>query len=666
MHRSSVILSEVDLRDAVKYISGQDKFIFDVEAQGANRGHPHLAELSWMSLAAKGICVTIPFAHPIGSKIIGETREIRKYKTGKKKGQEYFHAVPEYEEPPKQLSRMSVFDILRPLFWKPGIIKGGYGGLYDLVSTHKYFGETVPPPYTDPLIKRWLLNENLRGQLGLKDQAEMIFGVKYDISSAGACIEKVPFNEACYYTYSDAKWAFLLDEFADPQIDAENLRSVLDLEMNVLEVLTGMQLRGVRMDVPHLRELESRLGAQVTAAESAVYSAAGRKFNMNSPKQKQVLLYGPKSEGNQGLRPWKITKTGAKKKKAGKELSIHDYSTDASVLASYPGNKVAQTLSEYAIVDKILNTYVRGWLGDGEDKESIIFSDHLHTDFVQYGTVTGRFSSRAPNIQNIPRPFSVLGRSVRSSFTAEPGGKLIIADYSQMELVILAHYLEQGRLWDAFMNNIDPHLMTAAMVLGKEPVLSPPGEEEDNPEWVTKAERQDLGKTLGFAVVYGAGLGKIASMAKITPERAKEVLKKHAEMFPEIHDFRDYVISEAKSRNPNHITTLMGRKRRVPGLRSRDDGIRMGAERQVFNSLIQGGLADLIKLAMVRFNRMAPEGVNLIMTIHDELVATAPAEMAEEAARIMEEAMTGPEIQAYLKVPMKIEMHICDRWDEAK
>jgi len=196
--------------------------------------------------------------------------------------------------------------------------------------------------------------------------------------------------------------------------------------------------------------------------------------------------------------------------------------------------------------------------------------------------------------------------------------------------------------------------MTASRVLGK------------RPEDVTKVERQDMGKTLGFAVVYGAGIGKVASMAHVTPSRAKEILAEHERQFPEIYMFREAVLDLASGRKDPYIRTLMGRKRRVPELHSRDQGKRMGAERQTFNSLIQGGAADLIKFAMVRVDAMLPSDISLTMTVHDELILASPEEKSQEAARILNEAMTGPRIQALVRVPLKADVHVVDRWCDAK
>jgi len=645
--KSSVILNEADLQEAVSYFRKQKKIVFDVEAMGDNRGVPHLSQLSWISLATSGSAVTVPFAHPIGDKVIDYKPEPRYYKSGTRKGQAYKTPlmVPVYDEPPKQISTGNVFEILKPLFWEPGLIKEGHGFLYDLTATKKYYGEIIPPPYGDTIIKQWLLNENMIGRLGLKDLVIKYYKDDYDTDNSGKKIETVPFSKAAKYTYLDAKYTWLLSEKFDPMLDAENLRNIYDIEMGVLGALVRMQLHGAKVDIEALKELQIRLKEETLKAEQEVYLAAGHTFNLNSPKQKQVVLYQ-----EQKLKPWKLTKGGKKKQ----STSITDYSTDDDVLASYPDNKVAVALREHGDLSKLLNTYVEGWLGNDE-KDSIIYSDHIHADFVQYGTVTGRFSCRKPNLQNIPRPYTDLGKLVRGAFISETGGQLVVADYSQIELVVLAHYIGKGKLFEAFQQGIDPHTMTAAMVLSK------------RPEDVTKEERQDLGKTLGFAVVYGAGLGKVASMAKITTKRAKEVLATHAEMFPEIHAFKNEVIRTTRSRKPQpYLTTLLGRKRRIMGINSMDEGFRMGAERQAFNSLIQGGAADIIKLAMVRLDRTLPDGVALILTIHDELVVAAPNNKVDETVAVMREAMIGEGIQKYLKVPLSIDIKPCERWSEAK
>jgi len=652
-----VILTEDSLRLAVNYFLTRDSFSFDVESSGDYRDQPHLASISWISLATYGCCIVIPLDHPIGTKVIGTKKVPMKYKTGKKIGETYFKAVPEYEGPPEQLDLALVFGILAPLFSHPKIVKTGHDVIYDLVVVSKYLGFVPVPPYFDTKIAFWTLNEN-RMRNGLKEWTEERYDHKYDFENVGKCAESHPFDTVAYYSYCDSKFDWLHYKWLKQQIADQGLQKIYDLEMNILNVLIGMRLSGVRIDVEKLKQLRADLRVEVVQLEGNIYAAAGKKFNINSNPQKQQILFGKKSEGNQGLKPWKLTAKGREIKDANGKLELIHYSTDDEVLASYPDNPLAHAMREYGDVSKILSTYVESWLGT-EDEPAKIYDGRIHAGFLQYGTVTGRFSCRSPNLQNLPRSSSDMGKMIRDVFISEPGGKLVVADYSQIELVILAHYIGEGKLYEAFMQGIDPHTMTAAMVLGKDPAD------------VSKVERQDLGKTLGFAVVYGAGLGKVASMAHITFDEAKRVLKTHERMFPEIHQFKQDVLDLARSRQPvPYITTLMGRKRRVPDLNMEDTYFNrkyiMGAERQTFNSLIQGGAADLIKLAMVRLDATLPDEAKLVLSVHDELAITAPDGMVFEVENTVREAMTGAGIQKLVRVPLRIDLHTGDRWGDIK
>lgn len=801
-----VILRETDLRKAVAYFLTQDSFVFDIEGQGDYRDQPHIADISWISLATNGCCITVPMMHERGEEN-GTTKVPEIYKTGKKIGQIYMKTVPTFDQAPEQIERSRVFEILEPLFSSTTIAKAGHDVLYDIVGVSKYLGFIPPPPYNDTKIGKWLLNENNRRNTWLKEIIEDTYEVRYDHEGIGKCVESYPFSTVSYYSYSDAKWDWLVLQDVLRELESQGLMSIYNLEMHVLNVMCGMRVAGVSIDVPRLKEIREELKERLVKSEAEIYQAAGKKFNIGSNLQKTEILFGPESDGNQGLKPWKLTKTGMDLKKAGKlpnPVPLKYWSTDDAVMESYPDNRLCCAFRDHGDIAKILSTYVESWLGNDEDLPKVIDSK-IYAGFQQYGTVTGRFSCvsadtlvesprdmskfpdgipiteiktgdwvyafdhkrelrlrkvvwcgqtgvkktlivtaenseghqkkirvtpehlimlrngdwraaehlmhapgelielysgkldyrvisiedgpvepvwdmeveelhnfiangicvhncRAPNLQNLPRSSSELGKMIRDVFIAEPGGKLVVADYSQMELVILAHYIGEGKLYEAFMQGIDPHLMTAAMVLGREPRISGPGD-----GGVTPVERQDLGKTLGFAVVYGAGLGKVSSMAHISFDEAKRVLKMHEKMFPEVHEFKQDVIDLARSRKPvPYITTLLGRKRRIPELNSSNDKLRMGAERQMFNSLIQGGLADLIKLAMIRLDATLPDEAKLVLTVHDEVVVSCPDSMVTEVENLVREAMTGPGIQKYLRVPMKIEMHSGDSWGECK
>jgi DNA polymerase I-like protein with 3'-5' exonuclease and polymerase domains len=655
-----LILDEYSLREAVNYFLTQDAFSFDVEAAYDFRDDPNRNTLTWISLATHGCCIVIPMGHEKGEET-GTTKVTAYYKTGQKAGQPYNKTVKTYSPPPDQLDRSTVFEILKPLFASTSIIKSGYDMIYDLISVAKHIGFVPPPPYFDPKIAFWLVDEN-RFTRGLKEMTEFRYDFKYDFENVGKCVEAFPFSIVSWYSFCDSKFDFFHYLYLKEELAKQNLESVFSLEMDVLNVLIGMRMEGAPVDVEKIRELRDRLTKELAVVEADLYRAAGRKFNMNSPMQKQDILFGPKDKGGQGLKPFKLTDGGKKAKKLGQQLTIRHYSTDDTVLETFQGNAVVDKLREYGDISKILTTYVGSWLGDAENEPKIV-DGKIYAGFLQYGTVTGRFSSRKPNLQNIPRSSTELGKLIRSVFIAEPGRTLICADYSQIELVVLAHYLEEGALYDGFLQGIDPHTMTAAMVLGKEPFIT----KSLGDGGITKEERQYYGKTFNFAIVYGAGINKIASMARIDNREAKKILVRHEQMFPEIYDFKNGVISYARKRKPEpYVTTLMGRRRRVPELNSNDQTIRMGAERQLFNSLIQGGAADVMKYAMPRVDVFLPDECRIHLTVHDELVVSAPNHLVDRAVQAMYDGMTGPGIQKFLKVPLKIDLHTGQSWEEVK
>jgi DNA polymerase I-like protein with 3'-5' exonuclease and polymerase domains len=407
-----------------------------------------------------------------------------------------------------------------------------------------------------------------------------------------------------------------------------------------------MRLAGAHVDVPRLIELREELSIEREEREKLVFKAAGCKFNLNSPQQKQKILFGSKRDGGQGLKPWKLTDTGKKQKKAGEEIT--GWSTDDEALESFPTNPVAVSLREYNEVHKLLSTYVLAYLGDeAKGKDPQIYDDRIHADFVQYGTNTRRFSCRDPNLQNIPRPDTDLGKLIRGVWCADPGWKLIVGDYGQIELVIFAHFCGSGALYDGFMEGLDPHSVTAEKL---------------------DIVRQ-MGKTLNFSMSYGAGMYKVASMLGVDVDLAREILKSHRREFPEIYELKDYIVEVCRSRKPvPYVRTMLGGLRRLPDINSSQDGLRYRAERQAVSAVIQGSAADLIKLAMVRADSMLADipGAHLVLTVHDEIVLTAPEEHAEQAADVLHEAMLGPDIQKLVKVPLTSDIKIVDRWSEAK
>lgn len=644
LHTPTITTPE-DLAREVEYFSQFDEFAFDVEAWGPDRGVPTQAIVNWMSMSTYGRSIVIPMGHPNGSTLISRATRKKNRETGK------FDPIPAvYDEPPEQMLPSEVFDIVRPLFFSDRV-KVAHNATYDLIATAKYFGEPAPPAYADTIVMQWLLNENMQ-QKGLKDLTRKYFGVDYDEEHVGRCVEAHPFWKVAHYAFMDSKYTwFHYLNFRD-QLADEGLNDVFALEMDVLEVLVSMGLTGARVDVAAIEALREDLSQRVVESEAKIYQAAGQRFNINSVPQKQKILFGPKSEGGQGLKPKKETDTGAP-------------STAADVLELYPSNKLCQALLEYAEYNKLLGTYVLGYLGVEDDpkKPCRIFDGKVHADFVQYGTVTGRFSCREPNLQNIPRPGTELGTKIRGLFIAGPGEKLVVADYAQIEMVLFGHFCGHGRLYEGLHKGMDPHSATAAALGGYNPEVFMEMVRADDPE--AKRLRQ-AAKGVNFAVVYGAGPDKVASMAGVSVAEAKKFLKTHQEAFPEVYRLKNAIIKKCRSRRPPHITTLLGRKRRLPTIFASDRGVAGKAERQAVNSLVQGSAADLIKLAMVRLHRALPDDMKLSLSVHDELVVVCPEEKADECVAIMREAMLGEDIQALIKTPLNSDIKVVDRWSEAK
>lgn len=690
-----IITTEEQLEEAVEYFMQYDAFAFDTEGMGPYSLIPKKTELTWISLATHGRAIAIPFGHPTGNTLLRKATRKKNPITKK------FDPVPAlYSPPPPQLRPSQVFAALRRLFFSDRR-KIGANLPFDLVSIAKYYdGEIVPGPYSDVIVDQWLLDENFEARVkslktgkyyfvpkkGLKELTENYFGVKYDTEEVGKDITKHLFKTVGKYAVLDAKYTWILDRFFRPRIAPADLEGTLAMEEKLIGVVSRMSAAGAPANAKRFAELRVEFQERVVKAQAAVYKAAGKKFDVGSVQQKQQILYGSKHSGDQGLKPIKLTPGGKKKRFNGQELTIRDYSTDIESLEPHADNRVVQALVAHAEVDKLLG-YLNKYLGDPvKGTPCIIFDGHIYGQFKQYGTVTGRFSSSEPNLQNIPA-HGEDGMRFREGFEAAPGWKVVVADYGQIELRVLAHYIGHGRLYDGFMAGIDAHTSTAAAVYGV------------RVELVTKEMRQTA-KGLNFAVVFGAGPAKVAAMAGITIAEAKKFLKRHAELFPEIYRFIRGVVERCRSRETPHIRTMSGQFRRLPEitrtgalaaarrtfkgerytekqLESRAWGIQSKAERQAVNSLIQGSAAYLIKLAMIRVDeafesdyaahgKNSDDRIQLVLTVHDELMAVAPDHRVEDAKKMLEEAMLGEVMQGLLRVPLESEVKAAQTWAGAK
>ena len=665
----NIITTKEQLDELVAYYLQQDCFAYDVESVGPHRGITVLNEVLWISLATHGRGDVIPMGHPNGE-FEGEafpltpTGQLRKdeglsiresdYSKDKRK------AVTTYGSPPAQLFPKEVFTALKPLMFGTERTLVGHNLVFDLTSLAKYYEGQVPTgPYFDTMIASFLYDNKNKNKCSLDDCLEREFGY-HMVKGVGKEVEKYSFNTVAKYSYLDAKYTFMLyKNVLQKKLEEGQLTNVMKLEMSVLRVLCAMKLEGAPIDTDQLQVLHDQLEINIEKARSDVYRIAGKIFNINSNPEKQVLLFSSKSEGGQGLKPKILTDKGKKKDEEKLPLEVSDYSVSGPALELFrESNELVKALLEYADVNKLLTTYVIPYLG-GEitrtsngkskvsQKESLLINGKIHCDFVQHGAETGRFSSRNPNLQNIPAPEDPekvpvdkqYGRMLRNLFAAPKGYKLVVADYSQIEPRVIASMAKDPIMLDNYLNGRD--------------IYTTVGD--------TMGVNRKAGKALVLAMAYGVGPDKIASQIGCTLNEAKKLLDDFSEKFTAVNRYRSLVIGTTRQRG--YVTTLLGRRRYLPEITSRNFGEKSGAERQAFNTRIQGSAADIIKLAMVRAYDMIPKEARLLLTVHDELVTLTPDSMAEETAFAIRAAMEGINL---LDVPLIADLTTVQKWGEAK
>jgi DNA polymerase I-like protein with 3'-5' exonuclease and polymerase domains len=657
----NIITNKEQLAEMVAYYLEQDSFAFDVETVGTHRGIPAVNEVLWISLATHGRGDVIPMGHPNGDFVelirpltgVGQKRleagmPIRDtdYSSDDKKATKVFTSGPE------QLFPAEVFEALKPLMFHPNILKIGHNLGFDLSSVAKYYNNTPPSkPYFDTLMASFLYDNKNRGKLGLDDclQRELGFSMQKGI---GHKVEDYSFDEVAKYAYLDAKYTFLLWKVLINKLEESDVVRVMKLEMDVLEVLCYMKLEGTHIDIESLKALNIQLESEIEEAKAHAYSVVGQVFNMNSNSEKQYLLYGPKEEGCRGLKVSQLTGTGQKNAIAlGAEGLTHkDYSVNAAALEELRSkDEFVDALVTYADLNKLQSTYVIPYLGGEvvktvngkskiETRESMLVNGKLYADFIQWGAETGRFSSRNPNLQNIPNPeASENGKAIRNLFIAPEGYKLIVADYSQIEPRVIAAMSKDPIMMDNYLTGGDLYT-TVGNTVGVD---------------------RKAGKVLVLAMAYGVGPDKISSQIGCTVQEAKALLNAFAEKFPSVSKYKQTVVGVARKKG--YVTTIMGRRRYLPDINSRVMKFRSSSERQAFNTRIQGSAADIIKLAMIRAYERLPKEAKLILTVHDELVTIAPDSFVDQAKEAIRDAMEGINL---LPIPLISDINVVQRWGE--
>jgi DNA polymerase-1 len=532
---------------------------------------------------------------------------------------------------PDQLGVDWVFDKLKPILEDPKIKKVGQNIKYDFIVL-KNEGVQLQGIAFDTMLASYLLNPSSRAHnmdaLALEYLGHTTIKYKDVVGTASKEIgfDQVQIDRATEYAAEDADITWRLYEELSGLLKGDDLKIFEKLELPLLEVLGDMELQGMALDKPHLQKLSQRIHLLLTEQEKEIYELAGEQFNINSPKQLSVILF-EKLE----LPVIKKTKTG--------------YSTDVSVLEELSAeHELPEVILLYRQLAKLKSTYV-----DALQEEIFGKTVRVHTSFNQSVAATGRLSSSNPNLQNIPIR-TEMGREIRKSFIAEENNKILSADYSQVELRVLAHMSEDDSLIDAFINGEDIHTRTAVEIFG------------------TTAERLDaqarrMAKAVNFGIVYGLSAFGLSRQLKIFPKEAKKFIDKYFELYKNVKIYMERTVEDA--RDIGYTLTLMNRKRYLPDLNSKNRQAREAAERIAINSPVQGSAADLIKLAMINLDReIAQKKLNsrMILQVHDELVFECPSEEEEEMRALVKKEM---EEVMPLKVPLVVDIGWGDNWNDA-
>jgi len=605
-----IIRTEEELENLVKELESADGIAFDTETTGINQMEVALVGISLS--VEPGIGYYIPVGHRVGDS--------------------------------PQLSLELVMDKLRPTMTNPGIPKYAHNIKYDAIIMARH-GLWVEPLSFDTMLGEWLVHpSDSRGKLGLKSMAwrdlQLDMVEIEELIGSGrnqTTMDLVEVERAAPYAAADADVTLRLVELVSTRLDENEFAKRLfhEMEMPLVPVLARMEMNGILLDVELMKSLSGELGKTLEALTKDIYKIAGYEFNVNSTQQLSEVLFDKLQLPTDGIRK---TRSG-------------NYSTASDVLEALQEvdtTGIINALSEYRELEKLRGTYIDALPG--------MVSPHtgrIHTSFNQTGTVTGRISSSDPNLQNIPIR-TEQGRRIRDAFIAPEGSQLLAADYSQVELRILAHVSGDEGLRKAFIEGLDIHASTAAAVFGVAPDK-------------VSVNQRSLAKRVNFGLMYGMGPFRLARENNLTMDEAKEFIETYFARFPSVRGYFDGTRKQALEEG--YVETLFGRRRYFNVLSGDGDMSQREiarAEREAINMPIQGTAADIIKIAMINLGReLLDRGMKtkMLLQVHDELVLEVPDEEVEEAASLVKQVMEN----AYkLDVPLKVDANVGRNWGALK
>ncbi len=559
--------------------------------------------------------------------------------------------------PAEHLGEREVLDALRPILEDPARPKCGHNLKYDLLVLRNAGVELRgldAPGACDTMVASYLIDASRSGH-GLDALALALLGrtniALTDLIGSGKTqrtFDTVPLDLATQYAAEDADVALRLRALSMPRLEEMELTPLMrDVEMPLVEVLAELEWNGIRVDAAELDRQRARLEHQIAdlraRLDSESMTTLGRTFDPDSPRQLAVVLFAKPTDEppGLGLPPQKRTKTG--------------FSTDAEVLEALAEDAsittpIPRLILDYRQLTKLVSTYLVA-LRDAIHPRT----ERVHASFHQTVAATGRLASSDPNLQNIPIRTEI-GREIRRAFVAEPGCTLLTADYSQIELRLLAHLSQDPALIEAFHRDEDIHTAVAAQIHGVAPAQ------------VTREQRSGA-KMVNFGIVYGITPFGLARRLRIPQEQAAEIIDGYKRKFAGITTFLQECIEQARTRG--YVTTILGRRRPIPDITSSNPSRKALAERLSINSVVQGSAADLIKVAMVDLHRRFRDGqdaipagaVKMLLQIHDELVFEAPLPLADAAQRLIVARMEGA---MQLRVPLRADAHAAPNWFDGK
>ncbi len=561
-------------------------------------------------------------ANPIDAELVGLSFAV-------KEKEAYYIPIPENRE-----EAQGIVEIFRPVYESTNIVKVGQNIKYDLEVLHRY-GITLQGPIFDTMIAHYLLQPELRHNMDY--MAEVLLNyrtIHIDelIGPAGKSqrsMRDLRPEDVYMYACEDADITLRLKNVLEPMLRERNCEQLFhEIEMPLVPVLAEMEMNGVRIDTEALQETSATFTQRMIELEQEIYQLAGEPFNISSPKQVGDILFAKMKI----VEKPKKTKTG-------------QFVTSEEVLQQLrPKSPIVDKILAYRGLKKLLGTYV-----DALPKLVNPRTDHIHTSYNQAVTATGRLSSSDPNLQNIPVRGED-GKEIRKCFIPEEGCLFFSADYSQIELRVMAHLSKDQNMIKAFNEGYDIHAATAANIYGKQP------------EEVTRDERSKA-KRANFGIIYGITVFGLAERLEIDRSEAKMLIDGYFQTFPQVQQYMEG--AKESARQLGYAETLYHRRRYLPDINSHNGTVRGFAERNAINAPIQGSAADIIKVAMIRiWKRMKAEGMQskMILQVHDELNFSVLPEERERMERIVLEEMQGA---CPLLVPLVADSGWGENWLEA-